>query len=170
MLYCFTCKHLFFYKLKVCGNPLSIKSIGAISSKAFAHFVYLSHFCNTWNISNFLLLCLLWWSLILLLQLAEGSGDGYHFLEIKHFKLIHVHCFCGALVAQMVKSLLAMQETRVQTLGQEGPLEKGMATHSSISVWRIPWTEEPSRLRSTGSQRVRPHWVTDTFTFFTLFL
>ena len=134
MLYCFTCKHLFFYKLKVCGNPLSIKSIGAISSKAFAHFVYLSHFCNTWNISNFLLLCLLWWSLILLLQLAEGSGDGYHFLEIKHFKLIHVHCFCGALVAQMVKSLLAMQETRVQTLGQEGPLEKGMATHSSISV------------------------------------
>ena len=88
---------------------------------------------------------------ILLLQLAEGSDDGYHFLEIKHFKLMHVHCFCGALIAQMVKNLPAMQETRVQPLGQ------GMATHSSISVWRIPWTEEPSRLQSTGSQRVRHH-------------
>ena len=65
---------------------------------------------------------------ILLLQLAEGSDDGYHFLEIKHFKLMHVHCFCGALRAQMVKNLPAMQETRVQPLGQ------GMATHSSISV------------------------------------
>ena len=51
----------------------------------------------------------------------------------------------GALVAQMVKNMPAMQETWVQSLGWEDPLEKGMATHSSIFAWRIPWTEEPGR-------------------------
>ena len=59
-----------------------------------------------------------------------------------------------SLVAQMVKSLLAMKETWVQSLDQEDPLEKGMATHPSILAWRIPWTEEPGRLQSMGSQRV----------------
>ena len=54
----------------------------------------------------------------------------------------------------MVKNLSAMWETQVRSLGQEDPLEKGMATHSSILAWRIPWTEEPSRLQSKGSQRV----------------
>ena len=54
----------------------------------------------------------------------------------------------------MVKNGPAMQETRVQSLGQEDPLEKEMATHSSILAWRIPWTEEPGRLQSTGSQRI----------------
>ena len=54
----------------------------------------------------------------------------------------------------MVKSLPAMHETQVQSLGWEDPLEKGMATHSSILVWRIPWTEEPGRLQSIGLQRV----------------
>ena len=58
-------------------------------------------------------------------------------------------------VFQMVKNLLAMRETWVQSLGWEDPLEKGMATHSSILSWRIPWTEEPDRLQSMGSQRVR---------------
>ena len=53
----------------------------------------------------------------------------------------------------MVKDRPAMQETWVQSLGQEDPLEEGMATHSSILVWRIPWTED--ELQSTGSQRVR---------------
>ena len=57
-------------------------------------------------------------------------------------------------MAQMVKNLLAMQETWVQSLGQEDPLEKGMATHSSILAWRIPWTEESGGLQSMGSQRV----------------
>ena len=61
----------------------------------------------------------------------------------------------ASLVAQMIKYLPAMQETQVQSLGQEDPLEKGMATHSSILVWRIPWTEEPGRLQSMGSQSVR---------------
>ena len=58
-------------------------------------------------------------------------------------------------VAQMVKNLPAMQETRVQSLGREDPLEKGMAIHSSIHAWRIPWTEKPGGLQFMGSQRVR---------------
>ena len=57
-------------------------------------------------------------------------------------------------VAQMVKNLPAMQETQVRSLGQEDPLEKEMATHSSIFAWRIPWTEEPGRLQSMRLQRV----------------
>ena len=60
-----------------------------------------------------------------------------------------------SLVAQMVKNLPAMQETWIQSLGQEDPLEKGMATHSSILAWRIPWTEKPGRLQSMGLQKVR---------------
>ena len=54
----------------------------------------------------------------------------------------------------MVNNLLAMQETQVQTLGQEDPLEEGKATHSSTLAWRIPWTEEPGGLQSMGLQRV----------------
>ena len=59
-----------------------------------------------------------------------------------------------SLVAQMVKSLPAMREIQVQFLCQEDPLEKEMATHCSILTWEIPWTEEPGRLQSMGSQRV----------------
>ena len=55
----------------------------------------------------------------------------------------------------MVKSLPAMQEARVRSLGQEDPLEKRMATHSNILSWRIPWGEKPGRLQSMGLQRVR---------------
>ena len=58
------------------------------------------------------------------------------------------------LVALMVKSLPTMQETWVQSLGWEDPVEKIMATHSSILAWRIPWTKEPGRIQSMGSQRV----------------
>ena len=57
-------------------------------------------------------------------------------------------------MAQMVKNMPAMQQTRVQLLGQEDPLEKEMATHSSILAWKIPWTEEPGGLQSTVSRRV----------------
>ena len=60
----------------------------------------------------------------------------------------------ASLVAQMIKNLLAMQETRVQSLGQEDLLVKEMATHSSILAWEIPWTEEPGGLQSMGSQKV----------------
>ena len=59
-------------------------------------------------------------------------------------------------MAQMIKNLLAFQETQVQSLGQEDPLAEEMATHSSILAWRIPWTEEPGRLQS------RDHIESDT--------
>ena len=55
----------------------------------------------------------------------------------------------------MVKNLPAVQQTRVQSLSREDPLEKGIAMHSSVLAWKIPWTEEPGELQSTGSQRVR---------------
>ena len=57
-------------------------------------------------------------------------------------------------MAQMVKNMLAVQKTQVLSLGLEEPLKKGMATHSGILAWRIPWIEEPGRPQSTGSQRV----------------
>ena len=60
----------------------------------------------------------------------------------------------GSSVAQMVKNLPAMQETWVQSLHREDPLEKEMAPHSRILVWRIPWTEKPGGLQSMGSQRI----------------
>ena len=83
--------------------------------------------------------------------------------------------FPGAfLVGQMAKNPPARQETQVQSLGQEDPLEKGMGTHSSILAWRIPWTEEPGMLWSMGTeepggllsmlfQKVRHDWATNTF-------
>ena len=58
-------------------------------------------------------------------------------------------------MAQTVKNLPAMQETWIESLGWEDPLEKGMATHSNILAWRIPWTEETGKLQSMGSQKVR---------------
>ena len=58
------------------------------------------------------------------------------------------------MMAQMVKNLPAMQETQVQILRRDNPLEKEMAAHSSILAWRIPWTEEPGRLQSVGSQEL----------------
>ena len=61
----------------------------------------------------------------------------------------------------MVKNLPPKQETQVQTLGLEDPLEEEMATHSSILVWKIPWTEEPGGLQSMGSQRVTETLSTD---------
>ena len=60
----------------------------------------------------------------------------------------------ASLMAQTVKNLPAIRETQVQSLGWEDPLEKEMATHSSILAWEIPWTEEPGGLQSLGSRRV----------------
>ena len=68
------------------------------------------------------------------------------------------------MVAQMVKNLPPVQETRVQPLGREDPLEKGMATHSSILAWRVSWTEKPGVLQSMGSQKVGHDWATNTTT------
>ena len=71
-----------------------------------------------------------------------------------------------SLVAQRVKRLPSMQETQVRSLGREDPLEKEMATHSSILAWAIPWTEKPGRLQSMGPQRVGKDWATWLHFFF----
>ena len=71
----------------------------------------------------------------------------------------------ASLVAQMVKNLPSMQQTQLLSLGQEHPLEKGMATHPSTPSWEISWIEEPSGLQSMGLQIARCDWVTETSTF-----
>ena len=76
----------------------------------------------------------------------------------------HVFPLWVSLLAQTVRNLPAMQETWAWSLGWESFLEKGMAIHSSILAWRIPWTEEPGQLQSVGSQRVGCDWVTNTHT------
>ena len=73
----------------------------------------------------------------------------------------------ASLVVQMIKNLLSVQETQIWSLGQEDPLEKGMAIHPSILAWRISWRKEPLRPQSMGLQRVGHDWGTNTsrFTF-----
>ena len=81
-----------------------------------------------------------------------------HFIIITIVYLFHYYdtslYILGFLVAHMVKRLPVMWETQVQSLGREDPLEKEMAIHSSTLAWKIPWTEDPGRLQSMGSQRV----------------
>ena len=86
------------------------------------------------------------------------------FCYSKHCSLKNKSYVQTTLVVEMVKNLPAVQETWIQSLGREDPLEKRMATHPNILAWRIPWAEEPGRLHPTGSQRVRHDWVTNTFT------
>ena len=86
----------------------------------------------------------------------------------RYWKIFHTPFLCiwtclsylwwTSLVAQMVKHLPTMRETQVQSLGQEDPLKKEMATHSSILAWKIPWTEEAGRLQFMGSHRVGHDW------------
>ena len=82
-----------------------------------------------------------------------------------HFLVAQYIVFWASLMAQTVKNPPAKQETWVQSLGWKDPLKKGRTTHSSILAWRISWTEEPDRLQSIGSQRVRYNCVTFTLTF-----
>ena len=85
----------------------------------------------------------------------------HDYTMIKSYWYVH----WASLVAQTLKNPLVMQETWVQSLGWKDLLEKGMATHSSILAWRIPWTEEPGGLQSMGSQRVGHNLATFPFTF-----
>ena len=71
-----------------------------------------------------------------------------------YMSIVHMQFMIYSLVAQTVKRLPAVQETRIRSLGWEDPLEKGMATHSSIPAWSVPWTEEPGGLQSMESHRV----------------
>ena len=108
---------------------------------------------------------------------GKNTGVGCHFLLHKwnrvltislllnHLHLLIIHVIfiylvisLALLVAQTVKNLPAIRETQVHSLGLEGLLEKGMATHSNVLTWRIPWTEEPGVLQSMGSQR-DPRWL-----------
>ena len=89
--------------------------------------------------------------LIVILSLVIGSLTSIIFIILS---LVNLQ-FQASLVAQMVNNLSAMWETQVRSLGWDNPLEKRMATYSSILAWRILWTDEPSQLQSMGSQRVR---------------
>ena len=97
-----------------------------------------------------------------ILNWNDGFGNGWEIVFSGEVK--ELTCTGGerpwraSLVAQTVKNLPATQETRVQSLVRKDPLETGMATHSSILAWRIPWTEEPGGLQSTGSH----NWATNT--------
>ena len=95
-------------------------------------------------------------SLILLIQHFNNWSDP---CSLTHFFFRYVKDFPSGSV---VKNLPAVQETWVQFLSWEDPLEKGMATHSNILAWIIPWTEEPGELQSVWSQRVGHNWVTNT--------
>ena len=96
---------------------------------------------TTWDIIG-LILCLIV-LICILLNISEAEP-----------RLKWVFSLLTCLLAQMVKCLSTMRETQIQSLGQEDPLEKEMAIHSSTIAWKIPWTQEPGRLQSMGSQRV----------------
>ena len=88
------------------------------------------------------------------IQLDTGVSSSGQKFRMKRAISILKHMIWLPLVVQMVKNLPTVQETQVQSLGQEDPLEKEMATHSSILAWRIPLTEEPGRLQTMGSQEL----------------
>ena len=94
-----------------------------------------------------------------------GTGEPRGLPSVGLHRVGHDWSDLAAAAEEMVENLPAMQETWVQSLGWEDPLEKDMATHSSILAWRIPWTEKPGVLQSMGSQRVGHDWVTHIFTF-----
>ena len=107
---------------------------------------------------------------LMALYFQESLRIGYFILLIY---LVFWPCSWGmrglisltSLVTQMLRNLPAIQETIIWSLRWEDPLEEGMAAHSSVLAWRIPWTEEPGGLQSMRSQRVRHDWATNTFTF-----
>ena len=113
----------------------------------------------TFSLSSFHLMTS--WIISILGAVINNAAMNIHgkiFMDI-HFYFTWVWHW-ASLVAQRLKCLPAMRETWVQSLGREDPLEKEMATHSSILAWRISWMEEPGGLQSMGSQRVGHDWAT----------
>ena len=107
-----------------------------------------------------------WLSGTTLVSRAMQRGSAIPLLQGSNFSLslflFELRFSCPSLVAQLIKNLPAVQEMQVRSLGWEDPVEKEMATHSSILTWKISWTEEPGGLQSTGLQRVGHDWVTNT--------
>ena len=127
---------------------------------------------GSWGWELFFLSILKTFSIILWVKYChwEVCCPSNYYLSTKNHILYFVFDFCihqgASLVAQGLKRLPTMWVTWVWSLGWEDPLGKEMATHSSILAWRIPWTEEPGGLQSTGSQRVGHDWATSlSFTF-----
>ena len=116
-----------------------------------------------------------WWATVHRVTKNQARLSDWHTLSLvsvtpfspsPHQYLCPLSNLCRIfLMAQMVKNLPAMQETQVWSPCWEDCLEKEMASHSSILVWRIPWTEEPDGLQSKGSQSAGHDWMTNTFTF-----
>ena len=92
-------------------------------------------------------------------ELPAGYLRWFYLVQFSHF-YINMSLCRASLLAQTVKRLFEMWETRIQSLGQKDTLEKEMATHSSSLAWKIPWTKEPGRLQFMGSQRVGHNWAT----------
>ena len=104
------------------------------------------HFLKTQRVGLFFVCFFFFSNTVFLIKVCALCVGFFGYNVIAHFR--------ASLVAQTVKCLPTMRETWVQSLGWEDPLEKEMATHSSTLAWKIPWTEEPRRLESMGSQRV----------------
>ena len=119
-------------------------------------------FMNWWTSVSFPTFCLLWTMLLWIFTYMSPCRCIFTWILLVEFGHQHTR---ASLVAQRLKRLPAMRETWVRSLGQEDPLEKEMATHSSTLAWKIPWTEEPCKLQSTGSQRVGHDWATSLHFF-----
>ena len=135
---------------------------GNWDSESLTHFLEVTQLWNsrTRLKSKFVLICLAWafipcWTLKAVQVTQSSLRFSFLVCKIEGSNT----SFRGYYLAQTVKRLPAMQETRVRFLGREDPL-KEMAIHSSTLAWKIPWTEEPDRLQSTGSQRVGHDWAT----------
>ena len=118
---------------------------------------------GTWTVATVCVTQLIWRDEKNRNRWSDGWGIWRHvsfYLHKFYWSISLRNFFRTSLVAQTVKRLPTMQETRVQSLGWEDLLEKEMATHSSILAWKIPWTGEPGRLQSMGSQRVGHDWAT----------